>query len=81
MYVQDHRHEFDDDNNWNVIEEFCALVGGKEDIWYATNIEIIDYLQAAKNLRFSSDHHNVNNPQCPSAWHHIEMLRLRVASL
>lgn len=71
MYVWGHSYEFDNDDNWNVIEEFCALVGGKEDIWYATNIEIIDYLEAAKNLQFSADYHSVYNPSAQSVWLHI----------
>ena len=71
MYVWGHSYEFDIDDNWNVIEEFCALVGGREDIWYATNIEIIDYLEAAKNLRFSADYHSVYNPNAKSVWLHI----------
>ena len=28
------------------MEEFCSYMGGRKDIWYATNIEIIDYMEA-----------------------------------
>lgn len=62
MYVWGHSYEFDRDNNWKVIEEFCNYMGGHDDIWYATNIEIIDYMDAAKRLVFSADNSFVYNP-------------------
>ncbi len=68
MYVWGHSYEFDRDGNWNRIEEFCRIVGGREDIWYATNIEIIDYLQVLQNLKFSADASAVYNPSAHSAW-------------
>ena len=68
MYVWGHSYEFINDDNWNVIEEFCEFIGGREDIWYATNIEIIDYMEAAKNLRFSFDCKKVYNPSFESVW-------------
>lgn len=68
MYVWGHSYEFDDENNWNVIEEFCAYMGGRDDIWYATNIEIIDYMQLVKNLRFTAAGDGVFNPGAATAW-------------
>lgn len=68
MYVWGHSYEFDDRNNWEVIEEFCKYMGGREDIWYATNIEIIDYMDAAKRLQFTADHTKVYNPSAISVW-------------
>lgn len=68
MYVWGHSYEFDDRDNWEVIERFCEYMGGREDIWYATNIEIIDYMEAAKNLRFSADNELVYNPGVKSVW-------------
>lgn len=68
MYVWGHSYEFDNNDNWNVIEEFCRYMGGREDIWYATNIEIIDYMEAARNLRFSANNESVYNPNAISVW-------------
>lgn len=68
MYVWGHSYEFDGANNWEVIEEFCKYAGGREDIWYATNIGIIDYMDAAKNLKFSGDNEMVYNPSAISVW-------------
>ena len=50
MYVWGHSYEFDRDNSWDLIEGFCKFIGGRDDIWYATNIEIVDYMNAAKIL-------------------------------
>ena len=68
MSVWGHSYEFDNDNNWEVIEEFCKYMGGREDIWYATNIEIVDYMAASKNLQFSANAEAVYNPNAMSIW-------------
>ena len=41
MYVWGHSYEFDRDNSWDLIEGFCKFIGGRDDIWYATNIETL----------------------------------------
>ncbi len=75
LYVWGHSYEFDADGNWDRIEAFCRIVGGREDIWYATNIEIIDYLQVLRNLQYSADGTQVYNPSAQSAWLAVEELR------
>ena len=72
MYVWGHSYEFDNNQNWEVIEEFCRFMGGREDIWYATNIEIIDYMDAAKRLQFTVDNRKVYNPSAASVWISVE---------
>ena len=68
MYVWGHSYEFSRDNTWELIEEFCRYIGGREDIWYATNIEIVDYMKLVNNLKFSASHDMVYNPSANSAW-------------
>ena len=68
MYVWGHSYEFAENDNWEVIEEFCRYIGGRDDIWYATNIEIIDYLDAAKRLQFTANNEGVYNPSAQSVW-------------
>ncbi|SMC21925.1 Polysaccharide deacetylase [Clostridium acidisoli DSM 12555] len=68
MYVWGHSYEFDKDNNWSLIENFCNYVSNKEDIWYATNIEIVDYINLLNNLKFSANSTFVHNPSAKSAW-------------
>lgn len=68
MYVWGHSYEFDDRSNWELIERFCKMLGGRDDIWYATNIEIVDYLHACDRLRFAADCSFVFNPSAASVW-------------
>lgn len=68
FYVWGHSYEFERDNNWELIEEFCTKIGNRDDIWYATNIEIVDYLRICDNLQFSADGSFVYNPSAASAW-------------
>lgn len=62
FYLWGHTFEFEADNNWHVIEEFCDYMGKREDIWYATNIEIYDYVQAYRRLIWTADMTRVTNP-------------------
>lgn len=57
-----HSFEFDRDDNWDVIEQFASRVGSREEIWYATNLEIYDYVQAYGRLIYSMDGSRVCNP-------------------
>ncbi len=68
MYVWGHSYEFTDRDNWQVMEDFCAMVAGREDIWYATNIEIVDYMDAAGRLQFTAAGDKVYNPNACSIW-------------
>lgn len=68
FYVWGHSYEFDIDNNWDRIEQFCAYVSQKEDVWYATNIEIFDYVEAYKRIKTSADNHIIFNPTCQTIW-------------
>lgn len=76
MYVWGHSYEFTNNDNWEVIEEFCKFMGGRDDIWYATNIEIIDYMEVLKNLKFSGNGQSVYNPSAQSAWLQVDDCRI-----
>ncbi len=68
FYLWGHSYEFEKDDNWNVIESFAEYVGGKDDIWYATNIEIFEYIQAFNRLVWSADMSTVKNPSAIPVW-------------
>ncbi len=70
FYLWGHTYEFDNDDNWNVIEEFAAYTGNRDDIWYATNIEIYDYVKAYEALQVSVDESIVHNPTDIDVWFH-----------
>ena len=68
FYLWGHSYEFEENNNWEVIEAFCEKMANREDIWYATNIEIYDYKEAYKKLLFSLDGTIVTNPTALTLW-------------
>lgn len=72
FYLWGHSYEFDDNDNWNVIEEFAEYVGSREEIWYATNIEIYDYVTAYQQLIFSMDQSLVHNPTATELYLHTK---------
>ncbi|SFL92914.1 Polysaccharide deacetylase [Gracilibacillus orientalis] len=72
FYVWGHSYEFDHDNNWDLIEQFSEFIGGREDIWYATNIEIVDYIKAFRRLHFSANSQFVYNPSAKSVWLNVD---------
>ncbi len=72
FYIWGHSYEFDNDNNWDYMEEVCRMLGGREDIWYATNIEIYDYITTQRRLQFSADCKTVINPSVQTVWINVD---------
>ena len=62
FYLWGHSYEFNDKDNWQVFEEFAEYIGNREDVWYATNIEIYEYIEDYNRLVFSADGQRVYNP-------------------
>jgi len=71
LHVMGHSYEFDQGANWEIIEEFCSLMSGHAALWYATNIEIVDYLRAARAVRSSVDGTMLYNPSGLEVWFSI----------
>ena len=71
FYLWGHSYEFNNDNNWEIIEEFGEMIGNRDDIWYATNIEIYDYIKAYERLVVSVDRKIINNPSAIPVWINI----------
>jgi peptidoglycan/xylan/chitin deacetylase (PgdA/CDA1 family) len=68
FYVWGHSYEFPNNKNWNLIETFCDKLGHRDDIWYATNMEIVDYIRAVREVRSSADGTLLYNPSAQSVW-------------
>ncbi len=68
LYVWGHAHELENNGHWDMIEEFCRLMGGNDMIWYATNIEICRYIKAQRSLIISADESIVYNPTAIDVW-------------
>ncbi len=62
FYLWGHAYEFESDNNWDRIEKILSTVGGHDHIWYATNMEIYEYIKAWEALEFSVEGRYVYNP-------------------
>lgn len=62
FYVWGHSYEFDQCNNWDHMEGFISKVAGHDGVWYATNCEIREYVEAYKRLIYSVDGKTVYNP-------------------
>ena len=60
FYVWGHSYEFD--GNWELLERICQTLGNRDEAWYATNGEIIDYISAFHALRRSVNARYVYNP-------------------
>jgi peptidoglycan/xylan/chitin deacetylase (PgdA/CDA1 family) len=41
FYIWGHSYEFDVDNNWDMMERFCAFVSNRDDIYYGTNYQVL----------------------------------------
>lgn len=62
FYLWGHTYEFEDKNNWEHFEDICKLIANRDDIWYASNIDIYNYVKAYNSLVFSADMAYVENP-------------------
>ena len=61
FYLWGHSYEFNDNNNWEIIENFAKRVGNREDVWYCTNGELYDYAKAYENLEYSANGKIIKN--------------------
>ena len=68
FYVWGHSFEFERNGNWNRLHEICDELAGKKDIWYATNMEIYEYVTAFNSLVFSADGRRAYNPTLFEIW-------------
>lgn len=68
LYIWGHSYEFENQGNWHELESFCQRISSQKDIWFATNIEILDYQNALSRLQFSVDRTLVRNPSSLSVW-------------
>lgn len=62
FFMYGHSYEFDRDNNWELLENFAAYMGGREEIWYATPGQVRAYAKAFDALERSADGHVLHNP-------------------
>ncbi|MBR6603067.1 MAG: polysaccharide deacetylase family protein [Clostridia bacterium] len=68
LYIWGHAHELRTEDDWAYMEKLVSTLARSEKIWYATNIEIIDYMNALRMLRISADEKILQNPTGIDLW-------------
>ncbi|MBK7211717.1 MAG: polysaccharide deacetylase family protein [Bacteroidales bacterium] len=63
FYVWGHSWEYEGPGNkWAEVEKFFKMISNNPEIYYTTQIDLVDYINAFNNLRFSVDKTMVTNP-------------------
>ena len=68
FYIWGHSHDIKDEAGWEYMEEVLKKISGNEKIWYATNIDIYNYMEAQKRLVISADETMFYNPSSITVW-------------
>ncbi len=71
FYLWGHSYEFDDDRNWELIEQFAAEAGAEPGLWHATNGQIYDYISAWRALHVSVEMTAFRNAGCVPLWFRV----------
>ena len=71
FYVWGHSYEFGYPDDWTIIEQLTDKLAGKDDIWYATNGEICEYVEATRRLEYSADGKIVKNPSAVAIYFRV----------
>lgn len=79
FYVWGHTFEFETNGNWDRMDAFMKRISGREDIWYATNGEIYDYVKAYERLEVSIDGRRLYNPSRMPLWVEVDGKCYKVA--
>ena len=78
FYLWGHSYEFEEQDNWDIIEDFAAYMGGRDDLWYATNIEIYNYVNCFKQLVFSMDRDQAFNPTARKLYFEVDGVEMEI---
>lgn len=68
LYIWGHAHELRCEDDWEYMEKIVSSVAGSDKIWYATNIDIYNYMTAQSLLQISADEHTFYNPTATDVW-------------
>ena len=80
FYIWGHSFEFTMNNSWDIIKRFCDKISEDDDIWYATNIELYDYISALRALQFTANRDFVYNPTAIDVWLEVDGIAVKVAA-
>lgn len=80
FYVWGHTFEFDQQDNWKIVDDLFEKVADREDIWYATNGEICNYHKKYQQLFFSQNGKKIYNPTDATIWLEIDNVEMSIKS-
>ena len=72
FYMWGHSYEFDKSANWDYLDRLCEKFAALKDVWFATNMEIYDYVTAYNSLIMSADETIIYNPTLKEIWFDID---------
>jgi peptidoglycan/xylan/chitin deacetylase (PgdA/CDA1 family) len=72
FYMWGHSAEFENNQNWDHLEKICSALSGDENVWYATNMEIYEYVSAYRSLSYSADGTIIYNPTLIKIWFDVD---------
>lgn len=67
-----HSHNFEREGNWEVLEQFCRLMGKREEFWYCTMGEFARYVRGLGALKTSLRGDLVYNPTDRELWFEMD---------
>lgn len=68
LYIWGHSHDLRTEEDWFYMETLLKKLSGSEKIWYATNIDIYNYMTAFRRLQVSADETVFYNPSDIPVW-------------
>ncbi len=80
FYMWGHSFELDRDNTWELFDKICASLSGKDNVWYATNMEIYEYTNAYNSLSYSANKKLIYNPTLHDIWLDIDGSTIKISS-
>lgn len=77
--VGGHSWEFDKKSGdvWYIMEEFASYMANRDNIWYATILEICEYTEAFRRLVYSADMATIYNPTCHTLYYQVGDSKVR----
>ena len=78
LSVWGHSYEFDFDDSWDDFEAMLARLANKDDIWYCSNIDMFDYIDAYNSLSWSVDASIVQNRSCIDVFAEVDGETVRI---
>ena len=68
FHIWGHSCEFHRDDNWQLMEDFCDVIGREPGVWHATCLDICRYVRAWRSLETTIRGDVWYNPSAETVW-------------